>query len=211
MTRGAYGGRGAYGEQGRYLVPSFVERTAYGVKEMTPYNKLFEDRIVFLGAPVDDTSANDVTAQLLALEGMDPDRPIALYINSPGGSLTAMLAIHDTMQYIRPPVETTCVGQAASAAAVLLAAGEPGKRAALVRSRIMLHEPSIEVSRGQSSDLEIQAREVLRLREQTDAIVAAATGRDPATVRRDLDRDRYFTAEEAREYGLIDEVLTTRA
>ncbi|MBT2211906.1 ATP-dependent Clp protease proteolytic subunit [Actinomadura sp. NEAU-AAG7] len=212
MTGGVYGGvyRGVYGEQGRYVVPSFVERTAYGVKEMTPYNKMFEDRIIFLGTPVDDTSANDVTAQLLALEGMDPERPIALYINSPGGSLTAMLAIHDTMQYIRPPVETTCLGQAASAAAVLLAAGQPGKRAALARSRIMLHEPSIEVSRGQSSDLEIQAREVLRLREQTDAIVAAATGRDPATVRRDLDRDRYFTAEEAREYGLIDEVLTTR-
>ncbi|MUN37601.1 ATP-dependent Clp protease proteolytic subunit [Actinomadura sp. NEAU-AAG5] len=208
MYGGVYGG--VYGEQGRYVVPSFVERTAYGVKEMTPYNKMFEDRIIFLGTPVDDTSANDVTAQLLALEGMDPERPIALYINSPGGSLTAMLAIHDTMQYIRPPVETTCLGQAASAAAVLLAAGQPGKRAALARSRIMLHEPSIEVSRGQSSDLEIQAREVLRLREQTDAIVAAATGRDPATVRRDLDRDRYFTAEEAREYGLIDEVLTTR-
>ncbi|WP_308198745.1 ATP-dependent Clp protease proteolytic subunit [Actinomadura litoris] len=212
MTGRVYGGAhgGVHGEQGRYVVPSFVERTAYGVKEMTPYNKMFEDRIIFLGTPVDDTSANDVTAQLLALEGMDPERPIALYINSPGGSLTAMLAIHDTMQYIRPPVETTCLGQAASAAAVLLAAGQPGKRAALARSRIMLHEPSIEVSRGQSSDLEIQAREVLRLREQTDAIVAAATGRDPATVRRDLDRDRYFTAEEAREYGLIDEVLTTR-
>ncbi|QXJ19833.1 ATP-dependent Clp protease proteolytic subunit [Actinomadura graeca] len=196
--------------KGRYVVPSFVERTSYGLKEMTPYNKLFEDRIVFLGTPVDDTSANDVTAQLIALEGMDPDRPIALYINSPGGSLTAMMAIHDTMQFIRPEVETTCVGQAGSAAAILLAAGAPGRRAALVRSRILLHEPTIEVSRGQSSDLEIQARELLRLRGQMEAIVAAATGRDAAAVRRDLDRDRYFTAEEAREYGLIDEVLTTR-
>ncbi|WP_067464935.1 ATP-dependent Clp protease proteolytic subunit [Actinomadura macra] len=196
--------------EGRYVLPSFVERTSYGLKEMTPYNKLFEDRIIFLGTPVDDTSANDVTAQLIALEGMDPDRPIALYINSPGGSLTAMMAIHDTMQFIRPEIETTCVGQAGSAAAILLAAGAPGKRAALVRSRILLHEPAIEVSRGQSSDLEIQAREVLRLREQTEAIVAEATGRDAATVRRDLDRDRFFTAAEAREYGLIDEVLTTR-
>ncbi|WP_131740248.1 ATP-dependent Clp protease proteolytic subunit [Actinomadura roseirufa] len=195
---------------GRYLVPSFVERTAYGVKESTPYNKLFEDRIIFLGAPVDDTSANDVTAQLLALEGMDPDRPIALYINSPGGSLTAMMAIHDTMRFIRPEVETTCVGQAGSAAAILLAAGTPGKRAALVSSRILLHEPAVDVSRGQSSDLEIQAREVLRLRAQIEAIIAEATGRDAATVRRDLDRDRYFTAPEAKEFGLIDHVLVSR-
>jgi len=196
--------------EGRYIVPSFVERTSYGLKEMTPYNKLFEERIVFLGAPVDDTSSNDITAQLIALEGIDPERPIALYINSPGGSLTAMMAVHDTMRFIRPEIETTCLGQAGSAAAILLAAGAPGKRAALAGSRIMLYEPSVEVSRGQSSDLEIQAREILRLREQMEAIVAEATGRDPATVRRDLDRDRYFTAEEAREYGLIDEILTSR-
>ncbi|TDD61031.1 ATP-dependent Clp protease proteolytic subunit [Actinomadura rubrisoli] len=196
--------------EGRSIVPSFVERTAYGVKETNPYSKLFEDRIVFLGTPVDDISANDITAQLLALEGMDPDRPIALYINSPGGSLTAMMAIHDTMQYIRPEIETTCVGQAGSAAAILLAAGTPGKRAALVRARILLHEPAIDVSRGQSSDLQIQAEEVLRLRGQMEAIVARATGRDAETVRRDLDRERYFTAEEAREYGLIDDVITTR-
>jgi ATP-dependent Clp protease protease subunit len=195
----------------RYIIPSFVERTTYGTKEMTPYNKLFEDRIVFLGTPVDDTSANDVTAQLLALEGMDPDRPISIYINSPGGSLTAMLAIHDTMQYIKPEIETTCVGQAASAAAVLLAAGAKGRRAALARSRILLHEPSVEGAvRGQSSDLEIQAGEILRLRRQMEDIVAAATGREPDEVRRDLDRERYFTAEEARDYGLIDEILTSR-
>ncbi|MFF5259671.1 ATP-dependent Clp protease proteolytic subunit [Actinomadura viridis] len=197
--------------ESRYVLPSFVERTSWGTKEMTPYNKLFEDRIIFLGTPVDDTSANDVTAQLLALEGMDPDRPISLYINSPGGSLTAMLAIHDTMSYIRPEIETTCIGQAASAAAILLAAGARGRRAALARSRILLHEPSVgEAIRGQSSDLEIQAREILRLREQTERIVAEATGRDAGQVRRDLDRDRWFTAEEAKEYGLIDEVLTTR-
>ncbi|MFD0690287.1 ATP-dependent Clp protease proteolytic subunit [Actinomadura fibrosa] len=195
---------------GRHVVPSFVERTSYGVKEMSPYNKLFEDRIVFLGTPVDDTAANDVTAQLLALEAMDPDRPIALYINSPGGSLTAMTAIHDTMRYIRPEIETTCVGQAGSAAAILLAAGTRGRRAALANARILLHEPSIDVSRGQSSDLEIQAKEILRLRAQMEAIVAEATGHDTQTVRHDLDRERYFTAAEARDYGLIDDILTAR-
>ncbi|WP_433338595.1 ATP-dependent Clp protease proteolytic subunit [Spirillospora sp. CA-294931] len=196
--------------EGRYIVPSFVERTSYGVKEMNPYNKLFEERIVFLGTPVDDTTANDVTAQLLALEGMDPDRPVNLYINSPGGSLTAMMAIHDTMRYIKPEIETTCVGQAGSAAAILLAAGTPGRRAALVSSRILLHEPEIDVMRGTSSDLEIQAQEILRLRDQTERIVAEATGRDPEEVRHDLDRERFFTAAEAQEYGLIDAVLTTR-
>ncbi|MDL4776959.1 MULTISPECIES: ATP-dependent Clp protease proteolytic subunit [Thermomonosporaceae] len=196
--------------ESRYILPSFVERTSYGTKESTPYNKLFEDRIVFLGTPVDDTSANDITVQLLALEGMDPDRPIYLYINSPGGSFTAMMAILDTMQYIKPEVETTCVGQAASAAAILLAAGKPGTRAALANARILLHEPAVGTSRGQSSDLEIQAREILRLRAEMESILAEATGRDPETVRRDLDRERYFTAEEAREYGLIDEVLTSR-
>ncbi|RFS83905.1 ATP-dependent Clp protease proteolytic subunit [Actinomadura spongiicola] len=194
----------------RHLVPEFEERTAYGRKDSDPYDKLFEDRIVFLGTPVDDTSANDVTAQLLALEGIDADRPIALYINSPGGSLTAMLAICDTMRYVRPPIETTCVGQAGAAAAILLAAGAPGRRAALSGARIVLGEPAIEVARGHAADLDIQAREVLRLREQTEAILAESTGRDPATVRRDLDRTRFFTAAQAKEYGLIDEVITSR-
>jgi ATP-dependent Clp protease protease subunit len=194
----------------RYLVPEFEERTNYGRKDTNPYDKLFEDRIVFLGAPVDDISANDVAAQLLTLEGMDADRPIALYINSPGGSLTAMLAICDTMRYIAPPVETTCIGQAGSAAAVLLASGAPGRRAALTGARILLHEPSIEVSRGFATDLDIHAREMLRLRAQTEAIVAEATGRDPETVRRDLDRARFFSAAEAKDYGLIDEVITRR-
>ncbi|MEU8342817.1 ATP-dependent Clp protease proteolytic subunit [Spirillospora sp. NPDC048832] len=194
----------------RYLVPEYEERTSYGRKDTNPYNRMFEDRIVFLGAPVDDTSANDVTAQLLALEGMDADRPISLYINSPGGALTAMLAICDTMRYVRPEVETTCVGQAGSAAAVLLAAGSPGRRQALPGARILLHEPELEVSRGYATDLDIQAREVLRLRAQTEAILAEATGREPTAVRRDLDRERYFTAEEAKEYGLIDTVLAGR-
>ncbi len=205
------GAAGPEPPRARYVMPSFVERTSWGTKEMTPYNKLFEDRIVFLGTQVDDTAANDVTAQLLALEGMDPDRPVSLYINSPGGSLTAMLAIHDTMQYIKPEIETTCIGQAASAAAILLAGGTRGRRAALVHSRILLHEPAVEGAiRGQSSDMEIAAREILRLREQMALILAEATGRDPAGIRRDLDRERYFTAEEAKEYGLIDEVLTKR-
>ncbi|GAA4397490.1 ATP-dependent Clp protease proteolytic subunit [Actinomadura sp. NPDC048032] len=194
----------------RSLVPQFEERTGQGRKETDPYSKLFEERIVFLGAPVDDTSAGDVTAQMLALEGMDPDRPIALYINSPGGSITAMLAICDTMRYVRPEIETTCVGQAGSAAAILLAAGSPGRRQALPGARILLHEPEIDVAEGAATDLEIQAREVLRMREQTEAILAEATGHDPETVRRDLDRDRYFTAAEAKDYGLIDAVLTSR-
>ncbi|MBA9005807.1 ATP-dependent Clp protease proteolytic subunit [Thermomonospora cellulosilytica] len=196
--------------EGRYIVPSFVERTTYGVKEMNPYNKLFEDRIVFLGTPVDDTAANDVMSQLLSLEGMDPDRPIALYINSPGGSLTAMMAIYDTMQYIRPQVETTCIGQAASAAAILLAAGATGRRAALANSRILLHQPATEGGRGSAGDLEIQAREILRMRAQMEEIIARHTGQDLERVRRDIERDRFFTAEQALEYGLIDEVLTTR-
>ncbi|GAA2592523.1 ATP-dependent Clp protease proteolytic subunit [Actinomadura fulvescens] len=196
--------------EGRYVLPSFVERTSYGIKEMNPYNKLFEDRIVFLGTPVDDTAANDITAQLLALEGIDPDRPISLYINSPGGSLTSMLAVHDTMQYIRPEIETTCVGQASSAAAILLAAGTPGRRAALANSRILLQQPATDVQRGQSSDLEIQAREIIRMRERMEEILAEATGRDLAEVAADIDRDRFFTAAEAREYGLIDEVLSSR-
>jgi ATP-dependent Clp protease, protease subunit len=196
--------------EARYVVPSFVERTTYGVKEMNPYNKLFEDRIVFLGTQVDDTAANDVMSQLLSLEGMDPDRPISLYINSPGGSLTAMMAIYDTMQYIRPEVETTCIGQAASAAAILLAAGAPGRRAALANSRILLHQPATEGSRGSTGDLEIQAREILRMRAQMEEIIAGHTGQDLAQVCRDVERDRWFTAEQAREYGLVDDVLTTR-
>ncbi|GAA4156964.1 ATP-dependent Clp protease proteolytic subunit [Actinomadura keratinilytica] len=196
--------------EGRYAVPSFVERTPYGHRETSPYGRLFGDRIVFLGTPVDDTAANDVTAQPLALEGMDPDRPISLYINSPGGSLTAMTAVLDTMRHIRPQVETACVGQAGPAAAVLPAAGAPGRRAAPVSSRILLHQPAVEASRGRAADLEIQAREINRLRERTVEILGEATGRDPARVGADIARERYFTAAEALEYGLVDHVLTTR-
>jgi ATP-dependent Clp protease, protease subunit len=194
----------------RYVVPSFVERTSYGVKEMDPYNKLFEDRIIFLGTPIDDTSANDVIAQLIALEGIDPDRTISIYVNSPGGSMTAMMAIYDTMQFIRPEIETTCVGQAASAAAVLLAAGAPGKRAALANARFLIHQPAIEGGRGSSSDLEIQATEILRLRTSMEEILARHTGRSAEQVRADIERDRFLTADEAKDYGLIDEIITSR-
>jgi ATP-dependent Clp protease protease subunit len=194
----------------RYILPSYVERTSYGMKEMNPYNKLFEERIVFVGAPVDDTLANDVMAQLIALEGIDPDRTVSLYINSPGGSLTAMTAIYDTMQFIKPDVETTCVGQAASAAAILLAAGSPGKRAALPHSRIVIHQPHTEGGYGQTSDMEIQANEIIRQREEMEEILALHTGRSAEQVRKDIERDRFLTAQEAREYGLIDEIITSR-
>ncbi len=194
----------------RYVLPSYVERTSYGMKESNPYNKLFEERIVFVGAPVDDTLANDVIAQLIALEGMDPDRTISLYINSPGGSLTAMTAIYDTMQFVRPPIETTCVGQAASAAAVLLAAGATGKRAALPHARVLIHQPSTEGGYGQTTDMEIQAREIIRLREQMETILARHTGHPVERIRADIERDRFLTAEQARDYGLIDEIITSR-
>jgi ATP-dependent Clp protease, protease subunit len=196
--------------EGRYVVPSYVERTSYGVKEMNPYNKLFEDRIIFLGAPIDDTSANDVIAQLIALEGQDPDRTVSIYINSPGGSLTSMMAIYDTMEFIKPDIETTCLGQAANAAAVLLAAGAPGKRAALTNARILLRQPSIEGGRGDSTDLEIHAREIMRLRTAMEQILARHTGRAEAEVRADIERDKYLTSAEAQDYGLIDEIITSR-
>ena len=190
------------------MLPSFVERTSYGVKEMNPYNKLFEERIIFLGVQVDDASANDIMAQLITLESIDPDRDILMYINSPGGSMTSMMAIYDTMQYIQPEIQTFCLGQAASAAAVLLAAGSKGKRMALPNSRILIHQPAVESGYGQSSDLEIQAREILRMRQAMEQILANHTGQDEERIRRDIERDKFFTAQEAKEYGLVDEVLT---
>ena len=198
----------AHPAQSRYVLPSFVERTSYGVKEMNPYNKLFEERIIFLGVQIDDASANDVMAQLITLESIDPDRDILMYINSPGGSMTSMMAIYDTMQYIQPEIQTFCLGQAASAAAVILAAGTKGKRMALPNSRILIHQPAVESGYGQSSDLEIQAREILRMRAAMEQILAAHTGQDEEQVRRDTERDKFFTAHEAKEYGLVDEVLT---
>jgi len=194
----------------RYIIPSFVERTSYGVKESNPYNKLFEDRIIFLGVQIDDASANDVMAQLLVLEGIDPDRDIIMYINSPGGSFTAMTAIYDTMTYVRPDIQTVCLGQAASAAAVLLSAGTPGKRMALPNSRIIIHQPATEGGYGQGSDIEIQAKEIMRMRTQLEDLVSRHSGQPIEKVRKDIDRDKILTAAEAKEYGLVDNILASR-
>jgi len=194
----------------RYIIPSFVERTSYGTRTSDPYNKMFEDRIVFLGVQVDDASANDVMAQLITLESMDPDRDITMYINSPGGSYTAMTAIYDTMQYVRPDIQTVCLGQAASAAALLLAGGTRGKRLALPSSRILIHQPALAGSQGQGSDLEIVAREILRMRSQLEELLAQHTGQPLDRIHRDIDRDKIMTAEEAKEYGVVDVVLPSR-
>jgi ATP-dependent Clp protease protease subunit len=195
--------------QGRYVLPSFVERTSYGIKEMNPYNKLFEERIIFLGVQIDDASANDVMAQLLCLESMDPDRDINIYINSPGGSFTALTAIYDTMRYIRPDISTICMGQAASAAAVLLGAGTKGKRLALPNARVLIHQPYSEGG-GQGSDIEIQAREILRMRTQLEEMLSSHSGQPIEKVRKDIERDKILTAAEAKDYGLIDQVLVSR-
>jgi len=194
----------------RYIIPSFVERTSYGIKESNPYNKMFEDRIIFLGVQVDDASANDVMAQLIVLESADPDRDIIMYINSPGGSFTAMTAIYDTMQYVRPDIQTVCLGQAASAAAVILGAGTPGKRMALPNSRIIIHQPATEGGYGQGSDIEIQAKEILRMRSQLEEMIARHSGQEIDKVRRDIERDKIMTAEEAKQYGIVDTVLASR-
>ncbi|MDO5061230.1 MAG: ATP-dependent Clp protease proteolytic subunit [Actinomycetaceae bacterium] len=194
----------------RYVMPQFEERTAYGFKRQDPYGKLFEDRIVFLGVQVDDASADDVMAQLLVLESQDPDSLITMYINSPGGSFTAMTAIYDTMQYIKPQIQTVCLGQAASAAAVLLAGGSPGRRLALPNARVLIHQPAMEGMRGQASDIEIIAEEMDRMRLWLEETIAKHTGRDVEQVRRDIDRDKILTAQQALEYGLIDQVLTSR-
>ena len=193
----------------RYVLPVFEEKTANGYKRHDPYTKLFEERIIFLGQPIDDTVANDVMAQLLTLESMDSDRDIILYINSPGGSFTALTAIYDTMQFVRPDVMTICLGQAASAAAIILAGGAKGKRYALEHSRILIHQPSSEGG-GQASDIEIQAREIMRMRELLESMLSKHTVRTPEEVAQDIERDKILTAAEAVEYGLIDQVLATR-
>ncbi len=194
----------------RYFLPNITERTSYGMREMNPYSKMFEERIIFMGMPIDDTVANDVMAQLLTLESSDPEREIIMYINSPGGSFTAMTAIYDTMQFIQPDVRTVCLGQAASAAAVLLAAGTPGRRMALPNSRIIIHQPATEGGYGQSSDIEIQAREILRMRSQLEEMLARHSTRTVEQVRKDIDRDKILTAEEAKDYGLVDDVIGSR-
>jgi ATP-dependent Clp protease protease subunit len=197
--------------ESRYILPSFEERTAYGYKRQDPYAKLFDDRIVFLGVQVDDASADDVMAQLLVLESQDPDRDITMYINSPGGSFTAMTAIYDTMQYIRPQIQTVVLGQAASAAAVITAGGTKGKRLALPNARILIHQPAFaEAGRGQASDIEIQAAEVLRLRTWLEETLSKHSNRTPEQVNQDIERDKILSASEALEYGLIDQVLSTR-
>ena len=194
----------------RYIMPQFEERTAYGFKRQDAYSKLFEDRIVFLGVQVDDASADDVMAQLLVLESQDPDGLITMYINSPGGSFTALTAIYDTMQFIRPQVQTVCLGQAASAAAVLLAAGSEGKRLALPNARILIHQPAMEGMHGQASDIEIVANEIDRMRAWLEDTLATHTGQPREKVHADLERDTILTAQAAKDYGLVDQVLASR-
>lgn len=195
--------------QARYVLPEFRERSANGERIHNPYTKLFEERIIFLGVQIDDASADDVMAQLLCLESMDPDRDISIYINSPGGSYTAMTAIYDTMQFVKPEIQTVCLGQAASAAAVLLAAGSPGKRHALPHARILIHQPYSEGG-GQGSDIEIQANEILRMRAEMEGIISAHTGRTIEQVQEDIERDKILTAAQAKEYGIVDQVIESR-
>ena len=210
MNPTRYGGQPLPAPSSRYILPQFEERTSYGMKRLDPYTKLFEDRIIFLGVQVDDASADDVIAQLIVLESQDPDRDILFYINSPGGSFTALTAIYDTMQYVRPDIQTYCLGQAASAAAVLLGAGAKGKRYALPNARILIHQPAMEGTGGMASDLEIQANEVLRMRSWLEETLAKHSGRTLEQVQQDIERDKILTAEQAVEYGLVDEVLLSR-
>ncbi len=192
-----------------YLVPTVVEQTNRGERAFDLYSRLLKDNIIFLGTPIDDTIANLVCAQMLHLESENPDRDISIYINSPGGDINALLAIYDTMQFIKPEVNTICFGQAASAAAVLLAAGAKGKRLALPNARILLHQPYAG-AQGQVSDLEIAAAEIERLKETLEVILARHTGQEVDKLRKDTDRDFVMTAAEAQEYGIIDEVIETR-
>ncbi len=192
-----------------YTIPIVIEQTSRGERSFDIYSRLLKERIIFLGTPIDDGVANVVMAQLLHLESEDPDRDISIYINSPGGSFTALTAIYDTMQFVKPEIQTICMGQAASAAAVLLAAGTKGKRLALEHARVLIHQPS-GGGEGQSSDIEIQAREIMRMRDLLEKMLASHTGRDADLIRKDIERDKILTAQEAVEYGLIDEVVATR-
>ncbi|WP_033278232.1 ATP-dependent Clp protease proteolytic subunit [Streptomyces sp. NRRL F-525] len=195
----------------RHVLPEFTERTSAGHRTLDPYSKLLEERIVFLGTPIDDISANDVMAQFMHLEYQAPDRDISLYINSPGGSFTAMSAIYDTLRFVTCDVETVCLGQAGTSAALLLAAGTPGKRSALPGARVVLHQPSFpEPIQGQASDLAIQAEELARTRVQLEELLALHTGRTVAQVSADIERDRIMDAQQALEYGLVDRIVTTR-
>jgi ATP-dependent Clp protease protease subunit len=195
----------------RYVLPEFTERTSTGHRTLDPYSKLLDERIVFLGTPIDDTSANDVMAQFMHLEYLDPDRDISLYINSPGGSFSAMTAVYDTMQFVTCDVETICLGQAASAAAVLLAGGTPGKRFALPGARVLIHQPSIpEPIQGQASDLAIQAEELVRIRKLLEDMLVRHTGQSPEQVAADIERDKILDAPAAVAYGLVDRIIPSR-
>ena len=196
--------------ESRYVLPSFEERTSYGVKQLDPYSKLFQDRVIFLGTQLDDVAANDIMSQLLVLEAIDAEADIVMYINSPGGSLTSLTAVYDTMQYIAPHVITVCLGQASSVSAVLLAAGQKGKRAALPNARIMLHQPLSDGAPGQASDIEILAKQAVHTRSWVEGVLVSATCQDLAKVSEDIEREFYLTAAEALEYGLIDQIMNSR-
>jgi ATP-dependent Clp protease protease subunit len=206
------GARGISGirAENRYVLPQFEEKTPYGFKRQDPYTKLFDDRIIFMGVQVDDASADDIMAQLLVLESQDPNRDVMIYINSPGGSMTAMTAIYDTMQYIKPDVQTVCLGQAASAAAILLAAGAPGKRLMLPNARVLIHQPAMQQDFGKATEIEIQAREMLRLREWLENTLAKHTSQPVEKIRKDIETDTILTAPQAKDYGIVDEVLESR-
>jgi ATP-dependent Clp protease protease subunit len=194
-----------------YLVPTVVEQTSRGERAFDIYSRLLGERIIFLGTPIDDNVANLVMAQLLHLEGDDPEKDVSLYINSPGGVMTSLMAIYDTMHFIKPDVATYCMGQAASAAAVLLAAGTPGKRFALPHARVMIHQPHIGGLEGQATDIEIHAREIMRVREEMNVMLADHTGQDLEKIKTDTDRDFWMTAGEAKDYGVVDVVLEGRS
>lgn len=192
-----------------YLVPTVVESTSRGERAFDIYSRLLKDRIIFLGTPIDDAVANLIMAQMLHLESEDPDKDVYLYINSPGGSITSLFAIYDTMQYIKPDVNTVCMGMAASAAAVILAGGAEGKRFALPHARVMLHQPH-GGAQGQATDIEIQARLILQMREQLNVILADHSGQDYEKVAADTDRDFWMLADEAKDYGIVDDILSRR-
>ncbi|UGY94874.1 ATP-dependent Clp protease proteolytic subunit [Streptomyces gobiensis] len=195
----------------RYILPEFTERTSAGSRTLDPYSKLLDERIIFLGTQIDDTAANDVMAQMMHLEHAAPDRHLSLYINSPGGSFTAMTAIYDTMRFVSCEVETVCLGQAASAAAVLLAAGTPGRRLALPSARVIIHQPSFaEPLEGQTADLEIQANELMRTRDTLESLLERHTGQPVERIRADIERDTFFDAHGAVGYGLVDQLTVER-
>lgn len=190
-----------------YYIPIVIEQTGRGERAYDIYSRLLKERIIFLGSPIDDTVANLIIAQLLFLQAEDPEKDIYLYINSPGGYISSALAIYDTMQFVKPAVSTICMGMAASGAAVLLAAGTPGKRLALPNSRIMIHQPEIQGLSGQATDIQIHAREIARLKDRLNEIIAKHTKQPPEKVEKDSDRNFFMSAEEAKEYGIIDEII----